>query len=76
MSAHKFPTLRAVAYRLVYGPKWKMGQSPEKIRIGAMLLPNCYFVDQCERAIRRKFKDANAFRIYGNDGDRFFSGSL
>jgi hypothetical protein len=70
-----FPTLKLVAFRVTYPPRKPAG-TYERTNLGSMLLPNCYFCDDAERMARSRFRDANAFRLYGNDGRVFFCGSL
>jgi hypothetical protein len=71
-----YPTLKGVAYVIRYPKGHKPGEDYTRENIGSMLLPNSYFADQCEGAVSRKFREANAFRVYGNDGTVFFCGSL
>lgn len=68
----KHPTQAGRAYRLIYSK----GKFSGKEFVGQMLLPNGFFAQQCENAIRRRFPQANAFRVYGQDGAWFFGGSL
>lgn len=71
-----FPTLKGVAFRLRYPKGWRLGDSPLRENLGAILLPNGFHAQKCENTVRRRFKDANAFRIYDQDGSVFFCGSL
>lgn len=68
----KHPTLKGVAFRLLYRKGTFIGRE----KLGAMLLPNGFHAEKCESTVRRKFPAASAFRIYDNDGAIYFCGSL
>lgn len=68
----KFPTQKAVAFVISY-PK---GKPYQRRKVGSMLLPNGFFCEDCERAVRRRSPAANSFRLYGQEGQWWFSGSL
>lgn len=67
-----YPTHKGVAFVITY-PK---GREYQRRKVGAMLIPNGFYCEDAERAIRRRFPMANAFRLYGQEGNCFFCGSL
>lgn len=69
-----YPTQKGVAYRVTY-PKGRQLTYVKEV-VGSMLLPNGFHAQKCEDTIRRRFRTANAFRAYGQDGSVFFCGSL
>jgi hypothetical protein len=69
-----FPTQKGVAFVITY-EKGRSGVYTKR-KLGALLLPNGFHSQKCENTIRRKFRDANAFRVYSRDGQWFFGGSL
>lgn len=72
MSAPKHPTQRGAAYRVIRKKGVYLGLE----FIGAMLLPNGFHAEKCAETIRWKFRGADAFRVYGQDGAVYFCGSI
>lgn len=66
-----FPTHRASAY-IVTHEKSRVVRK----RLGSMLIPNGFCLEQVDVAILRKFKDANTFRLRDNCGQIVASGCL
>jgi hypothetical protein len=71
-----YPSQKAIAIKLVYGPKWKLGDSPQRINLGSVLFPTNEGVEFADAMIRREFPEANATRLYNEHGHLFCSGSI
>ena len=71
-----YPTQKAVAFKLVYGRKWKLGDSPERIKLGSLLYPINASIEQGDRLLRHAFPEANQSRHYDEHGHLFCSGTI
>lgn len=71
-----YPTQKAVAFKLIYGRNWKIGNSPERIKLGSVLYPINASIEQGDRLLRRAFPEANQSRHYDEMGRLFCSGSM
>lgn len=71
-----YRTNKAIAYKLVYGRNWKLGHSPERIKLGSILYPIGDSIEQGDAAIRKAFPEANQSRHYDEYGHLFCSGTI
>lgn len=71
----KYPTQYGRAYLVKHGTGKKLHTYTKEL-LGSMLLPNGFHAQKCEDTIRRRFRAANSFRVYDQDGSIFFCGSL
>lgn len=67
---------KAVAFKLVYGRKWKSGESPERIKLGSVLYPVMASIEHGDSLLRKAFPEANQSRHYDEHGVLFCSGSM
>lgn len=74
MSAYS--TQKAVAFRLTYGPKWRMGERPERVKCGNLLFGADDCLEDAEAALRRAFPKAKALRLYDCAGELYCLGSF
>lgn len=71
-----YPTQKAVAFRLIYGPKWKLGDRPQCIKLGSLPFPIGEGIEFADALLRRAFPTATDSRLYDERGQWFCAGSL
>lgn len=63
---------RGEAYRTVYGPKWKAGNSPETTKLGEVELPVGISIEEMKALIRLQYPMANEARCFDEQGEYLF----